>query len=184
MWNIQKATVAILSNAYIENSASSNYRIDSSRHLYAVFFSVSPNLSFLLSLRSLPLFLPKVDQVLSHEATTHLISFCILQTVFWNHSTVDIEVSTFRKLPRWLGGKESTCQCGRHRRCGFDLWVGKIPLEEEMATHSSILAWKIPLTEEPGGLQSMGVAKSWTSTHGGPVVRTLCFYCSGPGSGN
>ena len=30
------------------------------------------------------------------------------------------------------------------------------PLEKEMATHSSILAWKISWTEEPGGLQSMG----------------------------
>ena len=30
------------------------------------------------------------------------------------------------------------------------------PLEKEMAAHSSILAWRIPLTEEPGGLQSMG----------------------------
>ena len=30
------------------------------------------------------------------------------------------------------------------------------PLEKEMATHSCILAWKIPWTEEPGGLQSMG----------------------------
>ena len=30
------------------------------------------------------------------------------------------------------------------------------PLEKEMATHSSILAWKIPWTEEPGGLQSLG----------------------------
>ena len=30
------------------------------------------------------------------------------------------------------------------------------PLEEEMATHSSILAWRIPWTEEPGGLRSMG----------------------------
>ena len=30
------------------------------------------------------------------------------------------------------------------------------PLEKEMATHSSILAWKIPRTEEPGGLQLMG----------------------------
>ena len=30
------------------------------------------------------------------------------------------------------------------------------PLEEEMATHSSILAWRIPQTEEPGGLQSIG----------------------------
>ena len=36
---------------------------------------------------------------------------------------------------------------------------GQDPLEKEMATHSSILAWKIPWTEEPGGLQSMGVAR-------------------------
>ena len=34
------------------------------------------------------------------------------------------------------------------------------PLEKEMATHSSILAWKIPRTEEPGGLQSMGLQRS------------------------
>ena len=31
------------------------------------------------------------------------------------------------------------------------------PLEKEVATHSSILAWKTPWTEEPGGLQSMGL---------------------------
>ena len=35
------------------------------------------------------------------------------------------------------------------------------PLEEEIVTHSSIFAWKIPWTEEPGGLQPMGL-KSWT----------------------
>ena len=39
-------------------------------------------------------------------------------------------------------------------------WVQSLgqegPLEKEMATHSSILAWRIPWTEEPGGLQSMG----------------------------
>ena len=38
---------------------------------------------------------------------------------------------------------------------------GEYPLEKEMATHSSILAWEIPWTEEPGGLQSMG-SKSQT----------------------
>ena len=41
-----------------------------------------------------------------------------------------------------------------------ETWVGSLgeedPLEEEMATHSRILAWEIPWTEEPGGLQSMG----------------------------
>ena len=33
------------------------------------------------------------------------------------------------------------------------------PLDKEMATHSSILAWRIPWTEEPGGLQSMGLQR-------------------------
>ena len=36
------------------------------------------------------------------------------------------------------------------------------PLKEGMATHSSILAWRIPRTEEPGGLSVHGVTKSWT----------------------
>ena len=59
-------------------------------------------------------------------------------------------------LPRWLSGKESACQCGRHRRLRFNLrWEDA--LEEEMATQSSILAWEIPWTEEPGGPQFMGL---------------------------
>ena len=42
------------------------------------------------------------------------------------------------------------------------------PLEEGVAIHSSILAWRIPWTEEPGGLQSMGSQKvehNWTNFH-------------------
>ena len=38
----------------------------------------------------------------------------------------------------------------------------KDPLEKEMTTYSSIPAWEIPLTQELGGLQSMGLQKSWT----------------------
>ena len=38
----------------------------------------------------------------------------------------------------------------------------KDPLEKDMATHSSILAWKIPWTEGPAGLQAMGSQKCWT----------------------
>ena len=45
-------------------------------------------------------------------------------------------------------------QVRSHRRHWFDPWVRKI-LEEYMATYSSILAWRIPWTEEPGGLQSI-----------------------------
>ena len=47
------------------------------------------------------------------------------------------------------------------------------PLEKEMATHSSILAWRIPQTEEPGGLQSMGsqrIGHDWATT-------TFTFTC-------
>ena len=47
--------------------------------------------------------------------------------------------------------------------------VPEEPLEKEMATHSSILAWEIPWTEEPGGLQSLGSQESdsaeWLSMH-------------------
>ena len=35
----------------------------------------------------------------------------------------------------------------------------EVPLEKGMATHSSILSWRIPWTEEPGGLQSMGLQR-------------------------
>ena len=45
----------------------------------------------------------------------------------------------------------------------LETWVLSLgwedPLEKEMETHSSILAWKIPCTEEPGRLQSMGLQK-------------------------
>ena len=47
----------------------------------------------------------------------------------------------------------------RNKRFGFDPWVRKIPPEEDMATHSSIFAWRIPCTEEPGRVQSMGSQK-------------------------
>ena len=48
------------------------------------------------------------------------------------------------------------------------------PLEEGMATHSSILAWRIPRTEEPGGLQSMRIAKTWKHLSGRTYTRTSC----------
>ena len=55
-------------------------------------------------------------------------------------------------LPRWgTSGRQSACQCR--------MWVQSLgqedPLEQEMATHSSIHAWRIPWIEEPGRLQSM-----------------------------
>ena len=48
------------------------------------------------------------------------------------------------------------------RRSDFTFTFHFYPLEKEMATHSSVLAWRIPGTGEPGGLPSMGVTQSWT----------------------
>ena len=54
-------------------------------------------------------------------------------------------------LPRWLSGKESACNAG-----DMSSFLGlEHPLEKGMATHSSILAWRIPWPEKPGRLQSM-----------------------------
>ena len=59
-------------------------------------------------------------------------------------------------FPRGVSSKYPACQ---GRRCKIT-WVWSLgqedPLEKGMATHSSILAWRIPWTEEPGGLQSTG----------------------------
>ena len=52
------------------------------------------------------------------------------------------------------------------------------PLEEEMATHSSIFAWEIPWTEEPGGSQSMGsqrVRYDWVNTRTAPTGNSTLW---------
>ena len=55
-------------------------------------------------------------------------------------------------FPDGSDGKESACKAGE-----MDLILGwEDPLEKGMATHSSILSWRIPWTEEPDGLQSTG----------------------------
>jgi len=69
-----------------------------------------------------------------------------------------------------------------------DMWVWFLrrndPLEKEMETHSSILAWKISWTEEPGGLHSTRVTKSWTwlgnyttTTVTAEYVKYCCSAC-------
>ena len=67
-----------------------------------------------------------------------------------------INLSQFIGLRRWLSGKESTCNAGD---LGSFPGSGN-PLEKGTATHSSILAWRIPWREGHGGLQSMGVQRA------------------------
>ena len=81
-------------------------------------------------------------------------------------------------LPKWLSGKESACNAG-----DTGDWIQSLgwedPLEKEMSNHSSLLGWKIPQTEEPGGLQSMrslGVGHNWVTehTHSWSIFAIIC----------
>ena len=64
-------------------------------------------------------------------------------------------LASWEELPAGSVGKESACSAG-----DLGLIPGQEdPLEKDLATNSSILAWKIPWTEEPGGLQSMGLQR-------------------------
>ena len=58
-------------------------------------------------------------------------------------------------LPRWSSDKEPLANAV-DTRDGGSIQGWEDPLKKEMATHSSILAWETPWTEEPGRLQSMG----------------------------
>ena len=58
-------------------------------------------------------------------------------------------------LPRWLSGKDSTCQCKRHKRCGFDPWVRKIPWRRN---------WQPTPVLLPGNPRDRGAW--WATAHG------------------
>ena len=79
----------------------------------------------------------KIFNILKASGSSLLFTF--LRAIAWG-------------FPSDANGKESTCQCRR-----LETWILSLgqenPLEEGMATHSSILAWGIPWTEEPGGQQ-------------------------------
>ena len=59
-------------------------------------------------------------------------------------------------FPGDANGKDPTCQCRRRKRWPVPSLGREDPPEAEMETHSSILAWEIPWTEEPGGLPFRG----------------------------
>ena len=88
-----------------------------------------------------------------------------LKKSFLNHiNELTLHIHTMKVwviffLLKYICHQEPTWQC---RRCRFDPWVRKTPLEKEMASQSSILAWEISRTEEPDGPQSMASQKSWT----------------------
>ena len=94
------------------------------------------------------------------------VLYCEIKNIFFTFCVCFVNVLFVKSinllgLPRLRSGKESACQCRRRKR-QFRSLGGEDSLEEEMTTHSSILAWKILWTEDPGGLWSRVLAKGWT----------------------
>ena len=81
-----------------------------------------------------------------------LINLDSIVSVTGDHVTFKQVINRIQGLRRWFSGKESACNGGNP---GSIPGPGRSP-GEETATHSSILAWEIPWTEEPGEPQSMG----------------------------
>ena len=107
------------------------------------------------------------------------VMFCMLETFHHYHIqkkpslSPEVEQSLYQDLlvlscaywELWASLVAQTVKC-LPRNAGDRVWsLGwEDPLEEEMAAHSSILAWRIPWTEEPGGLQSMGLQRDGHTT--------------------
>ena len=107
----------------------------------------------LIFISSVFLKIHRVNMALSSNSLgTHLVHFLV----------VFKPASGFPGVP---SGKEPACQHRRHETQVLS-WGWEDLLEKERATHSSVLAWEIPWTEEPGRLQSMGshrVRHDWSN---------------------
>ena len=73
-----------------------------------------------------------------------------VKAVYCHSAYLTYMQSTSCEMPEWMKHKLES------RFLGEISIISDMPLEKAMAPHFSILAWKIPWTEEPGGLQSMG----------------------------
>ena len=80
------------------------------------------------------------------------LDFIVLATE--NHGK--LLTGNYLGFPCGANSKEPACQCRSHKRHRFDPSIRKIAWGRKMKTHSSILAWEMPWTEKPGGLQSIG----------------------------
>ena len=98
----------------------------------------------------------------------------------------DITKKKIKREPtEWEKGIYLVAQMVKSLPAMWETWVWSLgwedPLEEGMATHSSILAWRIPWTEEPGGLQSTGsqrVGHDWAPKHSTEWEKVLAGHIS------
>ena len=73
-----------------------------------------------------------------------------------------VSPQTVNKYPMWFPGDSVINNLPAKQEMQVQFLDWEVLPKKEMATHSSILAWRIPRIGEPGGLQSIGLPKSWT----------------------
>ena len=93
------------------------------------------------------LFFPLQIQSINHSISNQSINLLI--------KVLLVTANNLLGFPGGSVSKESTCNAGDYLK-GIRSLNREDPLEKKVATHSSILAWKIPWTKEPGGLQCIG----------------------------
>ena len=105
--------------------------------------------------------------------------------MIYKEEGLDVASSEFHLVKSGgASGKEPICQRRRHERLQVWSLGQEDPPEEGMATHSSILAWRIPWTEDPGGLQSIGSQKvrhDWSHLAHMQQKKTSQEQCPWPG---
>ena len=108
----------------------------------------------------------------SFERIVFFPTFCVQRTMSHNpQKSVYINMHGF---PGAAGGKEPTCQVRRHKRRGFDPWVGKIPWRRKWQPTPVFLPG-ITWTEEPGQLQSLGsqrVRHDWSNLTNRQMIKS------------
>ena len=103
---------------------------------------------------------------------------------WWTYLKENEEFLLISKIKRDLTFSKASlvAQMVKHLPARQEIWLRSLcredPLKKEMATHSSTLAWKIPWTEEPGRLQSMGLQKSWTWLNDFPTFSNGPYFLS------
>ena len=97
-------------------------------------------------------FLPASSQCNGYGAESHSVAGILFGSESWQNWGLFWS----KGLPDGANGKEAACQFWRQKSCKFGLWVRKTPWRRVWQPPPLILAWRIPWTEEPGRLRSIG----------------------------
>ena len=117
-------------------------------------------------------FWPSVSRFVSGDTVSSSLSrICEPAPAFYSDFPGISIASSPDGFPRWLSVKEATCQCRRHRRCGFNPWVGKIPWKRKWQPTPVFLLGRVHGQRSPAGCSLWGRRElGVTSRHTSPAA--------------